>query len=1308
MALSAAVKLATSMYSPCGIHWALKLIFYAEEMDVGVNWSNLFSPVIEGDNISLGGVLLMMISSWFLWMLLILYLDAVIPWQYGMPKPPLFFLQHSYWFPKTTVSDKFELSDFEGSPNMASDMVERTDSKNVVIRLERVTHNFGHVRAVDNVSLDLYGNQITVLLGHNGAGKTTAMNILTGLFPPTRGDILINGYDVRKNTKKAREGVGLCPQHNVLFDDLTVEEHLNFFSMLKTSKPNASEVTVLLEKLELIGKASTLSKSLSGGMKRKLSLANAMVGGSPILILDEPSSGLDPEARRKVWDLLQQERTRRTILMTTHYMEEADVLGDRIAFIAKGKLMCAGSPMFLKRKFETGYKLRVTKIDQNLDPESIVSEIKSLLPESADKIHLVSDMSYEAVINIGFPGSVQMVSLFRQLEDNQQQLGVESLGVSVTTMEDVFLKVGQREEDLPVKEDQGKEAAVDVFESFPRFERLRGPSLLFRQMAALLLMRFHSLRRDWKIIGYMTLLPIIFSIVIAIILIPGGGVIRSNSITYDATSLLKDPKGFLAGDAQDSVGDLFEERLQKAKVRMESLSTLRTKSALDDAFLERADEDPTAYKFHTYAGMLKGSNSIYFNGQPYHVGAAALADWQAAQLKKLTGEDSYTTIENHPLDALSYVNPVQEKAQGIRLLLGVFTGLIFSYASCAIIIFPIQERVRKSKLIQIMSGVNPLVYIASNFAFDGLMMLISLLLCLFVFLCFNSLGALTTLAETMPAMFLIFVVFIVASTPWAYVSSYLFTNSSSGFSIYLTINFVATLLASVPLAILENLRAQIEGKADPYLYVLSFFPVFSASWSFATVYRNGCVKTVFDAVGAEKLCSADYRAEIISKFCGQCADGFCYKSHSVFDMDIYFGIGFQLISLTLMGLVGLLLLILIEFNSRRFVHMADSISIKKLFSCSRNQEKSEDFGEVQEDSAVKEERQMVHDLVTNNNIRSQALVAKDISKYYGNLRAVNDVSFHVKKNECFGLLGVNGAGKTTTFSMLTGDCMMSRGNSYIQHTDVRSKVHAYQEFIGYCPQFDALADLLTGREILSLFCGLRGVPTGVENTVIDFMITMADLRPHIDKLSQSYSGGNKRKLSLAIAMIGNPSILFLDEPSAGVDPGARRRIWATLVQAQKELNSSVLLTSHSMDECEALCHRLVIMLRGTFRCLGSSQQLKRRYGQGFTVLIKTKASEDDQAHLVQSAMLHLFGDQCELKGSYQVSSVFGHGHCLLQFHVNDQRLRWSEVFERIEKLRESPQLQLEDVQVSDTTLEQIFLNFAKEHAVVSPAQNSSV
>lgn len=213
-----------------------------------------------------------------------LYIDAVNPWQYGIPKPPLFCLEFlSSGSKRESLEDPSHSDATWEARNRVEDVP--TDAGSPVIRVVGVTHYFGPVRAVDNLSVDIYANQITVLLGHNGAGKTTVMNIMTGLFPPTKGDITINEYSIREETKKAQRSVGLCPQHNVLFDYLTVGEHLLFFAKLKGSKSSsmANEIDVILEKIDLLPKRHDLSVNLSGGMKRKLCLANAIVGRSKVI-----------------------------------------------------------------------------------------------------------------------------------------------------------------------------------------------------------------------------------------------------------------------------------------------------------------------------------------------------------------------------------------------------------------------------------------------------------------------------------------------------------------------------------------------------------------------------------------------------------------------------------------------------------------------------------------------------------------------------------------------------------------------------------------------------------------------------------------------------------------------------------------------------------------------------------------------------------------------------------------------------------------------------------------------------------------
>lgn len=161
-----------------------------------------------------------------------------------------------------------------------------------------------------NLSLNMYNNQITVLLGHNGAGKTTTMSMLTGMFPPTSGTALVGGFDIRTDMDGVRSSLGLCPQHNILFDDLTVKEHLYFFSKLKGLRNKAidDEISKYVNLLELDNKTDAKSSTLSGGMKRKLCVGMALCGDSKVVMLDEPTAGMDPSARRALWDLLQKQK----------------------------------------------------------------------------------------------------------------------------------------------------------------------------------------------------------------------------------------------------------------------------------------------------------------------------------------------------------------------------------------------------------------------------------------------------------------------------------------------------------------------------------------------------------------------------------------------------------------------------------------------------------------------------------------------------------------------------------------------------------------------------------------------------------------------------------------------------------------------------------------------------------------------------------------------------------------------------------------------------------------------------------------
>merc|ERR1712136_665557 len=245
-------------------------------------------------------------------------------------------------------------------------------------------------RAVNNLSINFYEGQITSFLGHGGAGKTTTMSMLTGLFTPSSGTATIYDHDITTDIDKIRSQLGFCPQHNVLFGDLTVMEHIELYSGLKAANANEKVDTAANEKMLIdVGlpkKRDEKSRKLSGGMKRKLSVAIAFVGDSKCVILDEPTAGIDPYARRGIWDLLLKFKGNRTIVLSTHHMDEADLLGDRIAIISQGELICCGSSLFLRSCYGTGYYLTMQKDEKNLFNKIDTSMKKMVKPPSLNNV----------------------------------------------------------------------------------------------------------------------------------------------------------------------------------------------------------------------------------------------------------------------------------------------------------------------------------------------------------------------------------------------------------------------------------------------------------------------------------------------------------------------------------------------------------------------------------------------------------------------------------------------------------------------------------------------------------------------------------------------------------------------------------------------------------------------------------------------------------------------------------------------------------------------------------------------------------
>ncbi|CAG7592562.1 ATP-binding cassette domain-containing protein [Rhodococcus opacus] len=231
----------------------------------------------------------------------------------------------------------------------------------------------------------------------------------------------------------------------------------------------------------------------------------------------------------------------------------------------------------------------------------------------------------------------------------------------------------------------------------------------------------------------------------------------------------------------------------------------------------------------------------------------------------------------------------------------------------------------------------------------------------------------------------------------------------------------------------------------------------------------------------------------------------------------------------------------------------------------------------------------------------EALALSHVTYSFGDYTAVKDLSLVIEAGECFGLLGPNGAGKTTTIRLLNTLLPLQDGDVSIFGYDVRTQAMAVRRLLGYVPQQLSIEGALTARENVSWFARLYDVPRSERRRRVDEVLEMVDLADVADRVASSFSGGMVRRLELAQALVNRPSLLVLDEPTVGLDPVARDSVWARVTEMQKQYGMTVLLTTHYMEEAEALCDRVALMHRGELRAVGSPSGLVAELGPDTTL-----------------------------------------------------------------------------------------------------------
>eukprot|EP00842_Homolaphlyctis_polyrhiza_P003931 jgi/Hompol1/4539/HPOL_001790-RA len=397
-------------------------------------------------------------------LLLAAYLDGVLPSQFGVRRPWHFpvtdlikaykrFQQSRSGQPARSSETelalsvqidenetKFEDADVKAERKRIDDAAYGVKDPLVIKHMRKVYAGRGGAGpklAVKDVTFAVEDGVCFGLLGPNGAGKTTLISILTGLYEPSSGNASIAGFDVKTDISEVYRRIGICPQFDILWEDLTVGEHLLFYARLKgiSASQERQAVKVAMDNVSLGKFEGRLSKGLSGGEKRRLSIAIALLGNPAVVFLDEPTTGLDPEVRRLIWNIVNEARMTKTVVLTTHSMEEAEALCQRIGIMAKGTLRCIANPIRLKEIYGSGFKLFFNTLEDST--QRAVQFVESILPKGFEKIDaFATSTSYQFP-----PAPGILVKLFKEMEENKQAMGILDWGVGQTTLEEVFVKL---------------------------------------------------------------------------------------------------------------------------------------------------------------------------------------------------------------------------------------------------------------------------------------------------------------------------------------------------------------------------------------------------------------------------------------------------------------------------------------------------------------------------------------------------------------------------------------------------------------------------------------------------------------------------------------------------------------------------------------------------------------------------------------------------------------------------------------------------------------------------------------------------
>ncbi|NXE75131.1 ABCAA protein, partial [Cochlearius cochlearius] len=1188
------------LFCPFAFNAGIAKVFHLEKYGMGFSFSNLME-----ESYFLFSTYVMLVFDSVLYMLLAMYFDKVLPGKYGIPDPPFFCLKPSYWLrsrkgstremPRTAASPEELLhDDVEPVPPefMGKEAIRLNNIKKTYKKKDKKTE------ALRGLSLNIYEGQITALLGHSGAGKTTLLNVLSGLTLPSEGSATIYNYKLSEigDREEIREMIGICPQFNTQFEVLTVKENLKTFAEIKgiKSKEVEREVQNILELLDISNVQDTQAEKLSGGQKRKLSIGIAMLGNPQVLFLDEPTAGLDPLSRHRVWSLLKEHRAGRVILFTTQFMDEADILADRKAFISHGRLKCVGSSLFLKKKWGIGYHLRI-HVSESGDFENLTSLVKRYIPNAIFSGHSQYELRYKLPLeNVNkFP------DLFSGLDSGSDR-GIINYGVSMTTLEDVFLRL---EEEATADQEGERVLGEEWAEAGPRCPDETEPGSLLlsvtgkaavdglalwrQQVSAMAWVHFLNLTSSVKNLQSILLLYVAFllPLVLQLSLVAAWQSVSAWELSparyflplgkrahSETTSLL------VYNDTGAGIEDF---------IRMLESQDLTVEITSEENITEELNHNGAIkVVFILFSCSLKSYRfTVLCHMEAVNCFPVLVNIISNAMLRALNST-VHIRIWSHPF--FSVKNP------------GFWNYFFSFYLIYMLLLFPgfppyfamgyMQDYKVGARAQLRISGLFPSAYWCGQ-------ALVDIPLCWL--LLFSMLGLQFAMSNNVSGS--IDCLFLLIMGTFGY-----------GISIVLFIYLISfTFRKGWNCDFWSFILILVSVWLDNVLRVIDFSTSIRVS-----LYAVSLLIPVYPLLGVMTNC--------------QQVSGGAARGDAPHRQDANVATSFFQPYIHSVGFIFLLRYMEIKYG--RAVLRKDPV-----FRISPRRESSHQHPEEleEEDEDVKAERTAVRNAIAApsqeeksviivSNLCKEFKIKQAGSVFKKKKMATKNVSFCVKKGEVLGLLGPNGAGKSTAIKMITGETPLTAGQVLMKRSDGATP-HLQDHtpaFLGYCPQEDPLWPDLTVHQHLWVYAAVKGVCKEDTAAAVNRIVNALQLQDCLKKKTRKLSAGITRKLCFAVCVLGNPAVLLLDEPSTGMDPDGQRCVWNMIRAALKTKETGAILTTHYMEEAEAVCDRVAIMVSGQLRCIGSIQYLKNKFGKGYLLEIKVK--DPERTDLLHAEILRIF------------------------------------------------------------------------------------